>query len=365
MMSKNKVMIKYILLGSVLAILIFSSSVTNPMLANGEEEEEEEDDDDDGVSDDEEKQNERNLSVEVSDKEAQITSRHDYGDIQNEISVQMKAESDSLTFEVSFDNESHIGETEIEFSVEFSNIIEYDDIHDDGFFNESIDSIVQEVELTDFDDIIYSLDNISNNLVHHLEIQTADSVFSASIYISSEFSIVNDILISPTEMKIDIGIHGFSYDQLDTNLALQIELESEEEVDYEEEEETEDEEDGRASDEEGINIILGDYTGFFTWIENATVDGVIEKVKTTPLVSGEKNTMYLNYPRGNEIIHDPKIGIGNILLENITSIIVDIPWLELEDMSKFQLAIVSGSVFVLLTTFVIVYSWRYRRKENL
>ena len=75
MMSKNKVMIKYILLGSVLAILIFSSSVTNPMLANGEEEEEGEDDDDDGVSDDEEKQNERNLSVEVSDKEAQITSR--------------------------------------------------------------------------------------------------------------------------------------------------------------------------------------------------------------------------------------------------------------------------------------------------
>ncbi|GAH52118.1 unnamed protein product, partial [marine sediment metagenome] len=274
-----------------------SSFLINPVTANGD------DDDEDGVHDDEEEENERGVSVEVSGTEAQIESHQNYSDIQNEISIQMKAESEGLVFEFSFDNESDASEFEIEFSVEISEIVEYVDLHEDGFYNETIDTLIQQVELNDFDDIVYTIENISNNLVHHLSIVSTDGVFSAGVYISSEFTLVNEILIAPTQIKIDVGIHGFNFTEPDSALALKIVLESEVDVEYEEDEETEDEEDGRATDESEIDIILGEYSGFFSWIENVTVDGVNHLVKATPLTTDEEETkLYLNYPRGDEII---------------------------------------------------------------
>ncbi len=350
----NKMRIKRIarnkiLLGGILTVLVLSSFLINPVTANGD------DDDEDGVHDDEEEENERGVSVEVSGTEAQIESHQNYSDIQNEISIQMKAESEGLVFEFSFDNESDASEFEIEFSVEISEIVEYVDLHEDGFYNETIDTLIQQVELNDFDDIVYTIENISNNLVHHLSIVSTDGVFSAGVYISSEFTLVNEILIAPTQIKIDVGIHGFNFTEPDSALALKIVLESEVDVEYEEDEETEDEEDGRATDESEIDIILGEYSGFFSWIENVTVDGVNHLVKATPLTTDEEETkLYLNYPRGDEIIHDPKIGIANILQDFTTSLFNGIPWLELPNVTKYELLIVSGAVLGLLVALVLI-----------
>ncbi|MBY9001026.1 MAG: hypothetical protein KGD64_08940 [Candidatus Heimdallarchaeota archaeon] len=342
-----------ILLGGVLTILILTSFVVYPVTANNDDNED--DDDDDGVHNEEEEENERDLTVEVSGTEAQIESHQDYGEIQNEISIQMKAENEGLKFELEFDNETEAMETEIEFTVEISEIIEYDDIHDDGYFNESVDTVIQRVELSDFNDIVYAVENISNNLVHHLSIETSDGVFSAGVYISSEFSLINGILLAPTEIKIDIGIHGFNFIEPDSALALKIVLESESGVDYEVDEETEDEEDGRASDEEEVDISLGDYSGFFSWIENVTADGTNYLVNATPVdTSGEENEMYLNYPRGSEIIHDPKIGIAGILQDFVTTLIEGTPWFEIPRVTQVELLIVSGAVLLVLITVVLI-----------
>ena len=44
------------------------------------------------------------------------------------------------------------------------------------------------------------------------------------------------------------------------------------------------------------------------------VDGVEQVVKATPVETSEgENKMYLSYPRGTEIIHDPKVGIANVI----------------------------------------------------
>ncbi len=70
--------------------------------------------------------------------------------------------------------------------------------------------------------------------------------------------------------------------------------------------------------------------------------------------------MYLNYPRGNEIIHDPKIGISGILdlpdpTQNtgITSRII------LPNLSRNELLIVSA--ITLATMFCLVILFKGKR----
>ena len=313
LMNKQK-----LLLGGLLAMLVISSFIYTPVI--GDSHDEDEDEDDDGISDDVEEENHREIEVEYEEDEAQIESKHYIEGIENQIKIEMKTGDEGLEFKFEYEKDNNTVESEIEFKVKITEIVEYIDEHEDGFYNESIDEDVQVLKLDDFEPIVYSTDILNNETIHILSVITTDGVFSATIYMTGDFTEINDVLVAPTQMKIDIGIHNFNYTELDSALALKVKLESEREVSYEHDEETEDEEDGRASDEEGIDIALGDYVGFFSWIETAMVDGVEHVVKATPIKTelGE-NKMYLNYPRGTEIIHDPKIGIANIIQEPSTS----------------------------------------------
>ena len=84
-------------------------------------------------------------------------------------------------------------------------------------------------------------------------------------------------------------------------------------MEYEDDEHTENEEDGHSTDEKGVIISNNDYAGFFTWTENASIDGVFKKVLASPIQVDDDDVdeqkMYLNYPRGNHIYHDPVMGV--------------------------------------------------------
>jgi len=303
-MNKQKIM-----LGGLLAIIVISSFLYTPVIGDSHED----DEDDDGIDDDFEEENKREIEIEYEEDEVQIESKRYIDGIENEIKIQMKTGDEGLEFKFEYEKDTETIETEIEFKVKITEIVEYIDEHDDGFYNDSVDEKVQVYKIDEFDPIIYTTDIINNETVHVLSVLTTDGVFSATIYMTGEFTKINEVLVAPTQMKIDIGIHGFNYTESESALALKVKLESEREVSYEHDDETEDEEDGRASNEEGIDIALGDYVGFFSWIETAMIDGVEHVVKATPIKTelGE-NKMYLNYPRGNEIIHDPKIGLANM-----------------------------------------------------
>ena len=296
---KSKMINKQTLfLGGLLFILVFSSLMYIPVIASDDDEEDgvptddedndgipddEEDEDDDGVHDHDEDENKRKLQIEVSDYEAHIESSLQTGDVHNEFSVEMHAEDEGLKFQFEFEKDNGTVETELEFEVVLSEIIEYIDDPMDGYYNESIDEVVQVVKLDDWNPIVYTIETIGNDTVHVFSIETNDSVFSATIYITGEFTVVNDILVAPTQLKIDIGIHNFNYTEDDSQLALKVKLESEREVDYEDDEETEDEELGHSDNEHEVEILLDEYSGFFSWIETAMIDGVEHEVKVTPL----------------------------------------------------------------------------------
>jgi len=276
------------------------------------------DDDSDGIDDEYESYNYRDLDLELSGSEVRIESIHREDSQKDDIRISIKIESDGLEFEVGYAEDHDSVENEIEFSVTFNKLIEFIDINSDGMFDNISDIFIREILLDDFEPFTYSQTSISEYThLHHIIANTTDGIFKAHFYICEEFYIINSELITPTQGKIDIEINDFPYFNESSQLALHVKLEAE--ADYEEEEETEDESLGYSSNENGVKSTNNAFTGFFTWKENATIDGKTERVVASPLVTNEEDQMlYLNYPRAIKIIHDPKIGIEG-LLKSITN----------------------------------------------
>ncbi len=348
---KSKLLNKQkLFLGGLIVVLVFSAFLYLPVTAH-------EDEDEDGIDDETEDENRREVDIEYAPYEVTISSSIENNGIDNEFQIQVTVGSDGLVIELEFEEDNDTLETEIEFEVRFTEIIEFRDLSSDGIYNAS-DDVIKTLELDDFKPIIYTTETIDNETVHVFFIETTDDIFTSTLYITGDFANISGVVIAPTQMKIDIGIHDFDYDELDTQLALKVELESELDVDYEDDEETEDEEYGYSDDEHEIEVNLADYSGFFSWIETVTVDDVEYEVKVTPLeYDGEDYRMYFNYPRGSDIIHDPKIGLSGILtgLDSPTIDPLIGSWVNLPLVSQNELLIVSAISFLILTGLVLVF----------
>jgi hypothetical protein len=159
--------------------------------------------------------------------------------------------------------------------------------------------------------------------LHYIIFTTSDDVFTAHIYFVEEFDIINGTLITPSETKIDIEINNYNYLNGSSQLALYTKLESE--VEYEMEEETEDEELGYAEDESSTYTMINSHVGFFSWKENATIDGVSKGVLVSQIedddIEPNEEKIYLNYPKGINIYHDPKVGIAGLFSSASTTTI--------------------------------------------
>ena len=290
----------------LLGVLIFNFGVGNTVS---------DDDDNDGVDDDFEELNKRTIDVSSGTEEFTINSSLRKGEKIDVIEIDVECDSGGLSVEFSYNSENNTQEIELEFNIIFVSIVEYNDTNEDGMYNDSIggDDWVQEVPLDDFQDVNYTTEVISaNSSLHYFIINTTDGIFTAYFYVVEEFAIVNSSLITPTQIKIDIEINNFNYENSSSRLALKIEIESD--VDYEEEEQTEDENYGFSTDEEWLTTTMNDTTGFFSWAKTAEVDEGTKNVSISNGTSvGEEEIIYINYPRGTHIYHDPKVGVAGVL----------------------------------------------------
>lgn len=325
-MTKHHLMEKALLL-MVLFLIVSSVSAVNAQenddddeTETGETETEEEhtdevddDVDDDGVSDDEEDRNRREVEVFVTPTNVEIESKLESGGTEDSFKIEVSTSLDGVEFKVEFETENSTVETEREFKVEFEEIVEFIDDNGNGIYDKETDTDVQTMELSSFKPIVYSLETTADGPIHILEVNTTDDVFSAMIFVAGEFADINGTVIAPTQVKIDVIIQGFDYLENDSQLALEVKLESSMETSYEEV--TEDEEDGRADNEVAVDVIMDEITGFFSWMETAEVDGVSYPVNSSIVETSDiEQKIYLNYVRGDVIIHDPKIGFENLLI---------------------------------------------------
>ncbi len=113
-------------------------------------------------------------------------------------------------------------------------------------------------------------------------------------------SIYLGIPLTPSELKLDIHINNISYVEEETSLALEVVLSSSQ---YR-----------FQSNSTGTSETLATSSAaaeaFFSWNSTATVDGEIRAVGSKIVPSGEAVvSLYLTYPRGESITHDPVLGV--------------------------------------------------------
>ncbi|MFX1455238.1 MAG: hypothetical protein ACFFDB_07660 [Promethearchaeota archaeon] len=270
------------------------------------------DDDDDGIDDDFEELNKRNISIEFLENETEVTSILKNGKNIDSLIYDFKYDENGLEVDFSYNSGS---EVDLEFSIEFHEIVEYLDNNGNGIYDSEIDSMINTLLLNDFNPINYSIINITNDArLHYLRIATKDNNFTTHIYFSEEFAIINNTIITPNQAKINIEITDFNFLNNNSKLALYTKLNSE--LDFVDDNETEDEKEGYASNERGVSTTINKYTGYFSWKENATVDNVSKEVLISILEADEHDAneqrIYINYLQGNQIFHDPKVGIEDL-----------------------------------------------------
>ncbi len=262
---------------------------------------------------DDDHSNDREVSVSATPTYVEIQSELESGGVEDSFKISVEVGLNGVEFQVEFETESAINETEREFEVQFDKLVEYLDVNENGVYDDSIDTDIQTLDRVSFEPIVYMVENTANGPIHVIDVLTTDGVFGARVYAIGDFTEINGTIIAPTQVKIDVFIRGFNFTQVDSQLALKVELSTELETSIDNE--TEDEEDGRALNEAAVDVLLTDVTGFFSWKEFAEIDGVTYPVNASVHeLSSTEQEIYLNYPQGSEIIHDPKIGFENLLI---------------------------------------------------
>lgn len=334
---------KYVLLGLfVIGILFFSVNFGygfEGVEGEGGDETPDDipDDDGDGVDDTFEDKTKRDIEIWIGESVVEVASIHRSEDQKDIIDLRVGYNDYGLSVRVSYGTiiteceavveeqppEGELGveplggeyceetvEYRLVFEVLFRGLVEFVDINGNGILDEEHDEIVSDYGFNSFQPIDYSLISISDDTnLHYLLFNTTDGIFTAHIYLVEEFVYVDDVLISPTEVKIDIEVTNYNYIEDNSQLALITKLWSEE--NYNKREKTSDEKEGYATDEKDVVTQNKHYSGFFSWKETALIDGIETEVLTNELEheSEEVQVLLICYPRGNHIYHDPKIGI--------------------------------------------------------
>ncbi len=317
------------------------------------------DDDGDEVDDSVEFWNGRNIEIEWGIDEFELESELRNGINKDEISFEVEYKSTGFSIENKYETESNSGEYELEFKVVFYKLIEYVDNDADGMYNSSNDVTIQEVPLNSFQPIDYSSTTLSSgNILHYIIVNTTDGVFTAHVYFVEQYSLVNNMTLTPFEAKIDIEINNFNYLNGGSQLALYTKLESE--AEYEVNEDTDDEKNGYATNESSYvaAAVANGTAGFFSWAKTAEVDDVTTDVlissKETDDDDPNEEKIYINYQRGTNIYHDPKIGMMGIARPVPTSRDSDDDDVDETALPIVEIAVITG-VIVLVGVIGLIY----------
>ncbi len=335
--EKKKVMKQMIML--FLSVILVMSAFAAPVVAH--------DDDDDGVDDEIEHLNERDLHIDVEPYEVELKSVLVDENKVHEIEVEMDAE-DKIVVKFEFSTHNATAEPEIEVSLVFREIIEFSDDNGNGAFDDGDDEVSSfDLRDTEYDEIDYFTRTTDDGETEHvISSQTSNGVFKVVMHAVEDFAVIESGVISPSEVKLDLIIEDYPYQESGTQLALLSKLETHLEIEEHHEDDSDDDD-----DEDEVHISSPDAEAFFSWANNATVDGVVTPVEVTiePDSGGKK--IYFTYERGDSINHDPKLGVPYLTLPSDSGVLAGMGFI------PYLLALVVGSV-------VVGAAVMWRRKKN-
>ncbi len=281
-----------------------------------EEDDEDEDDEDEDELEDEDDEEEREVKVEIEDEDQEVTIKLESKTQERKDEVKVNFQAIEGQMKVSFEREA-MDEEEVEMRVTFHRVIEFNDTSGDGAFDPLDDEIVQQfliegLAVENLTAAAFEADGKQGQrvTVNYTFPGTEDGRFILVFWVFGQFAFVNGVPVRPSEAKIDIHIENFPFREEQSAIAVDLVVKTE--FEFEMQEVTLDE-----------LIAQGEeFAAFFRWSSEATVDDVTRQVNSTILreeieaeVEGgegefeKKTRLFLAYPRGSEIVHDPTVGI--------------------------------------------------------
>lgn len=300
----------------------------------------------------------RNVEMNKHQKQAEIRSSWKGDNSEDSLNMNFNFRENYPKITIDYEGEKENKQVQLSFKLVFKKIFEFVDENQNGRYDGG-DEIVNSQDLNQvrFKNINY--ENKPNGYKFNTE--TIDSKVRFQVQGDGNFSKSGQQILSPSEAKIDLEFN-YEFEREDTMLGLKIDIQTQNQNHVQRR--TFDEERGYASDETGLRFTKNNYSGFFTWADNAVVDGENRPVNATfisetgvKLNESEINgndVLYLCYQQGSEIVHDPKVGVVGESSLSFTSVE--------EEPIQFFLIVLGASIGISAAVFYSgVY---YRRKKD-
>jgi hypothetical protein len=282
--------------------------------------------DNDNVGDKQERYQHRKMEMVFEQNRTRIRSEWQQDEYEDEFEIIFDIEQ-GPRLKLDYENNIHSSENELSFEIQIKELIEYRDTNRNDRYDED-DVIVNaySFENSNFNNFTYQ-NQLSDDgeKIKYISTQTEDDIFKMNLYFSGNFSRVNNQIVSPTEIKIDFIINNYPFEEESTQLALRTMLETEHETELDIE--SFDEIQGFSENESVLNITTINNIGFYSWAETVVVDNItkpvnytiqsqiMETISNDEKISNKIINIYFSYPRGSNIVHDPKLGVVSISFE--------------------------------------------------
>ncbi len=311
--------------------------------------------DDDGIDLEDE---EWELNVTIRDGDVDIGLGSNASDGGDEVKVQFVSRVAEL--KVSFQTLTPLRE-EVELRIEFRDLVEFEDRNGDGAFSPLNDEILQWMLVETLSSPKppeagnFSVDSITGQQINitYAFPDSATGTFDLIFRVFGFPTQVDGLFLGPTETKIDIRFTDFPYTSDTSQLALGLDVRTNFGLEMDP---------TLAFDQ--INATGDEFAAFFRWMPDAVfVDGnatkagvtvVRESTSVEALARGgeveSELRLFLAYPRGSQIVHDPVVGITGVNI--IPSLPVPVP------------SLVTYAIGLATAIFLVVGLWTLHRRRS-
>lgn len=258
----------------------------------------------------------RNVSVLVDGAQALVDMSSEDNPGQDKIGLDMAADQGRM--DMSFDRDADDGERpDFELSVQLADIVEYEDLDGDGAYDPGEDRVLGTTQVTDLDWSVdakeVALDANSTGQQIRAEAPLAgndtDANGTVAVVVTApgDFAEIGGTELTPRDVKVDYVIENYPYESANASLALGVSVGGEDGVEIAQ---------SKIGDTPAVQVTKDDVTGYFGWKETAQVDGVTVPVNASlPDQASDNATdatqkVYMSYGHGDEIVHDPVMGVS-------------------------------------------------------
>ena len=256
-----------------------------------------EDNDNDGIDD--EKEVERDLITVVEPGVILIESEFSYEGYEDEFNIWIIT-THGLVYELEYFAAINSTVTEMALRLEFCSLVEFLDENEDGLVSEeeefrSINLCELEFSDPNIEDFTSKDGEVGFMIESHFK--DGDFKFQVISYIFPTFAQIDNLTVTPSEMKLTFVIMNFPYEWDQSKLNLVIEANSEVAIHV-------------ATDDPEISVEKNNATAFFSWDEIVLADGEKLPVISDVRVDEWGTRVALTYPRATELVHDPTLGLS-------------------------------------------------------